>query len=60
MGGGGTRGFPGVATGPALAVVTIATGTSATTIKELWKNKVYYSQILKSTQPTHGPTVRSQ
>ena len=35
--------------GPALLVLTIARHTSATTIRELRRNKVYYSHVLEGT-----------
>lgn len=44
-----------------VVLIMIARCASATAIvRELWKHKVYYSQVLKGTQHTQGHTVRSQ
>lgn len=49
-----------VVSAPALVLILTAGCVSATTIRELWDNKVCYSQILEGTLHPGGHTVRSQ
>lgn len=48
-----------VMTGLALVVLTIARRVSATTIRELWNDKVYHLCVLQGSRHTWGHTVRS-